>query len=482
MPFIPTEKVTGPYDLVVIGSGFGSLFFVYRALRTNPSLRIVMLERGAVKPYEEQIEAGRNSDVDPRSTFTSPHDKRWNFTIGFGGGTNCWFGQTPRMQPSDFETRTRYGVGQDWPVTYSELEEYYSEAEYIMGIAGPDDLSRLFPRSRPYPQPPHRLSTPDEIMKRAQSHAHFAMPAARARLATETRNQCCATGTCNLCPVNAKFTAYNGFRDLVDHPTLSIVTGARATSLDVENGVVRYVRFETEAGENAVGGALFVLGANAIHSPAILKSSGLDTPLTGVGLNEQVGFEVEVLLDGVDAFDGGSITSGINYSLLDGAFRRHHAGAAIYFENRWKFGLRREYGRWRQTLPLVIVVENPPSEDSRVLVRSDGVPEVHYPSATGYALRGVEAARSRLEGILAPLLVEAMEFRGFRATESHLQSSLRMGRTIEDSVVDANQIHHKARNLVVVGSSVFATCPVANPSLTVAALSLRAAHRILGRT
>ncbi|MES0214143.1 GMC oxidoreductase [Mesorhizobium sp. C280B] len=53
-----------------------------------------------------------------------------------------------------------------------------------------------------------------------------------------------------------------------------------------------------------------------------------------------------------------------------------------------------------------------------------------------------------------------------------------MGRDVTDSVVDRNMIHHKLRNLVVVGSSTYPSCSCANPSLTAAALSLRAASRI----
>jgi choline dehydrogenase-like flavoprotein len=99
---------------------------------------------------------------------------------------------------------------------------------------------------------------------------------------------------------------------------------------------------------------------------------------------------------------------------------------------------------------------------------------------TDYATRGVAATWAALEKLLAPLPVEAIVDRGWRPTESHLLSTLRMGHMPETSVVDANQVHHRLRNLVVVGSSVFPTCPNANPSLTVAALSLRAAERVLG--
>ncbi|MEO0032556.1 MAG: hypothetical protein RIS94_2314, partial [Pseudomonadota bacterium] len=123
-------------------------------------------------------------------------------------------------------------------------------------------------------------------------------------------------------------------------------------------GSITAVRFESGGREHVVTGDLFVLGANAIHSPAILLRSGIDHGPTGQGLHEAYGIEVEAMLDGVDNFDGSTITTGADYGAYDGAFRSQSGAALLYFENRWKFGLRPEPGRWRQTLPIVIVVED----------------------------------------------------------------------------------------------------------------------------
>ncbi|WYK06291.1 GMC oxidoreductase [Cereibacter sphaeroides f. sp. denitrificans] len=54
-----------------------------------------------------------------------------------------------------------------------------------------------------------------------------------------------------------------------------------------------------------------------------------------------------------------------------------------------------------------------------------------------------------------------------------------MGSDPARSVVDAGLVHHRLRNLVVVGTSTFPTCSAANPSLTAAALSLRAADLLI---
>jgi choline dehydrogenase-like flavoprotein len=478
MAFIERADVAEAYDVVVIGSGFGALFFIHRAIALKPGLRILMLERGANRERAWQIEHGRNSDIKPEETFRSADGKEWNFTIGYGGGTNCWFGQTPRLHPSDFQTRTLYNVGQDWPLSYAELEPFYCDAEEIMAIAGPADLGVIAPRSRPYPQAPHRFSSPDEIMKRAQPNLHFQMPTARASAPTRTRNACCASARCNLCPNEAKFTAQNGFADLV--PKIDILTDARALRIETEAGLARRVIYRHGAREHEVSGQTIVLGANALHSAAILLASGFDDPLIGVGINEQLGGEFEAMLDGVDNFDGGTITTGLNYSLHDGDFRRERAGALLYFENRWKYGLRTEPGRWRQSLPVLVTVENPPHPESRVTLGADGAPVVRYAGESDYCRAGLARVQAELERVLAPLPLEALYWRGERRTESHMQSSLRMGASPADSVVDAGQIHHRVRNLVVVGSSVFPSCPSANPSLTVAALSLRAAQRLYG--
>ncbi|WP_348526453.1 GMC oxidoreductase [Mesorhizobium sp.] len=87
-------------------------------------------------------------------------------------------------------------------------------------------------------------------------------------------------------------------------------------------------------------------------------------------------------------------------------------------------------------------------------------------------------AKQRLGELLRPLPVQEIFDRGQRKTESHVQGTLRMGRDATDSVVDRDMIHHKLRNLVVVGTSTFPSCSCVNPSLTAAALSLWAASRI----
>ena len=475
----PSER---QYPVVVAGTGFGSLFFVHRLLELKPDITILMLERGTFRPWEQQLAEHHNSSVPPQDTFIATGmPKAWNFTISYGGGTNCWYASTPRMHPNDFRLKSLYGRGQDWPISYETLEPYYAAAEAIMDISGPDDLSLVTPRSRPYPQPPHKFTSVDQVMKKAQPDKHFVVPTARARVANKQRPQCCASFRCDLCPVGAKFTALNGLDHITQHPNVHILLEAEVLELERSGATaISHVRFRHGGKEQKVACDLCVLGANAIHSPAILLRSGIEHPLLGRGLNEQLGYGVEVLLNGLQNFDGSTIACGANYSLYDGAFRSEYGAAYMMFENRFPYGLRKEFGRWRETLPIAIAVEEELLDENRVTIDKDGKAVVHFERHSPYAETGVKRTLALLPEVLSPLPVEQIVFKGIRKTESHLQGTLRLGAGREDSVVDHAHVHHDIRNLIVVGTSTLPTCPAVAPSLTTAAMSLRAADLAFG--
>lgn len=471
------------FDLIVIGTGFGSLFFLKKFQQLKPDARILVLEWGKHHTREWQLENGRNSEQAYTDSYRFPDgQKTWSTTIALGGGTLCWWALTPRMFPADFRMKTLYGVGMDWPITYDDLIPYYREAEEIMMISGPDDLESRFPGTAPYPMAEHRFQTPDEILKAANPNSHFAIPSARLRKAHNGRGACCSSSRCNLCPVDAKFNALNEMMTVLEAPGTQVLTGARVLSVDITNNVAEGVVFEYQGGEVAVRGDTVVLGANAIQSPFILMKSGLKHPALGKYLHEKLPATVEIMLDGTDSFDGGQASTGINYALYDAADRSKYGAATFYTENRWVTGLRTEYGRWRQVLPLRLVVEDIPQASNQVRVGDGDLPHVDHPDWSDYAYKGLEVAKASLEKALSALPVESVNFLRVENTNAHVQGTLRMGNDPSSSIVDSNQVHHQIRNLICVGTSVWASCAVANPSLTAAALSLRAAQAAAGGT
>jgi choline dehydrogenase-like flavoprotein len=481
VPFIQPSRMDASYETIVIGSGFGSLFFLSEFLKRPRKGRTLLVEWGAYKTHDWQVENKSNSIFDTESLYTRGRDERpWHYSIAFGGGTNCWWAQCPRNHPNDFQLNTKYGVGIDWPISYEDLISYYQEAEQTMLIAGPDDLGFQYPGSGRYAQPAHRMSDIDRIMKSAQPGMHFMMPNGRLSRPIRSRGACCGTADCRWCPVDAKFTALNSMQNVIEHDGLDICVDSKVAFIDVQNGIARGIRFLNTEKEYLARGDLIVLGANGIHSPLLLQQSGFTHPCIGRYLHEKIDCVVEVFLDGVNNFSGSTITTGMNLSMLDGEHRKRHGAALLLFENHWSFGMRPEYGRWRQVLPITMNVETLPQETSTVTPSSDGRPHVSFSRQSDYGLRGVQAALDRLPDVLSPLPVERIEVRHVDKISVHLQGTLRMGTDPAQSVVDAGQIHHEIRNLVVVGSSVFPTAGSAPPSLTVAALSLRAAHLLAG--
>jgi choline dehydrogenase-like flavoprotein len=75
-----------------------------------------------------------------------------------GGGTTRMGASYFRFHPDDFAVRSRVGAYEavaDWPYGYDELEKYYAQAEWEVGVSGSEPAFGG-PRSRPYPMPPLR--------------------------------------------------------------------------------------------------------------------------------------------------------------------------------------------------------------------------------------------------------------------------------------------------------------------------------------
>ena len=477
---IPAEKER--FDLVCVGTGFATAFFLIGYLRNAPaSSRVLVLERGRRNPHAWQIAHRANSDVDWKDTFVRRGDpaKDWRFNIGFGGGSSCWFGNVPRMMPSDFRLHSQHGVGIDWPVSYEDLEPYYLDAERLLHVSGPSEDSPM-PRSGDYPQPPHRFSDPDVLLKRAWPDHHFAVPTARARVATANRSACCANGVCSLCPVDAKLTIENELLAPNEDPRVNVLLEADVMSVETRGGLAEGVRYRHGGCERTVDAELVALGANALFNPHIMLRSGIEHPRLGRRLHEIASIRAEIFLDGVDNFGGSTVVTGHNYALYDSPRRSEHAAVLI---ETWNVGtLRAEYGKWRGVLPVVILAEDLPQDRNRVEVSPEDAdrPIAVFEARSEYALRGLEAAKRLLPEVMASLPVERIEYRDeLTLAGSQIQGTVMMGNDPATSIVDSHLVHHGLRNLLVLGSSAFPTGPGANPTLTLCALSLRAADYLL---
>jgi choline dehydrogenase-like flavoprotein len=475
------------YDVIVGGSGFASAFFLHELLQGRPGkLRVLVLERGEHHTHQWQRENQSNSRIQTATTFVKQGltTKDWYFTIGFGGSSNCWTACTPRMLPNDFRLRTAYGVGEDWPLSYDDIEPLYAEVEQIMGVSGPPDWT-LSPRSTPFPQPPHRLSKPDEMLRSAYPGLYYPQATARARVPTANRPACCASAHCYICPIDAKFTVLNEMKQVWSDKRLEVRTGCEIERLELGVDTASAVHYRHEGKSHRATADLFALGTNAIFNAAILKRSGDTHPLVGKRLHEQVATEVAFDLKGVENFQGSTFIPGQGYMFYDGDHRREYGGCMTENLNMLTL-VRTEFGRWRERMAMVFIVEDLPLEENRVDIDAAGNPLVIFNRYSEYGLRGLAQVRNYAEEISRHLPVErvtyADEFRHDnvpRPTEAHIQGTVVMGADTASSVVDPWLAHHRYRNVLVLGSSAFPTGAPANPTLTLSALSIRAARKLL---
>ncbi|MBL0171607.1 MAG: GMC family oxidoreductase [Gemmatimonadaceae bacterium] len=469
------------YDAIFIGTGFASTFFLRSYLeRASRTARVLVLERGRFDTHAWQLRTGRTSSVDATATFVNESPaKEWVFSVGFGGGSNCWTAGVGRLMPNDFRMRSQYGVGTDWPLSYADLEPFYQAAEEIMAVSGPDDNRQLFPRSRPYPQPPHDFSRPDLLLKQRNPDAFFQQPTARARLATSRRPACCANGVCRLCPIGAKFTIENELGYLYQDPRVTLRTEATAQAVQTAAGIVSGVTFEHAGMTQEAAADLVVLGANAIFNAHILLRSGFRHALLGRRLHEQAAVDVQVKLNGLDNVGGSTLITGQGYAFYDGVHRTERAAAMVETLN--PVVVRLERGRWRQLMNLTVSFESLGDDDNLVAFdpsRPD-LPIVRHDAPSPYTQRAIDRVPAMMDEFLAGLPVESIAVDAPTSNEAHIIGTTVMGNDPASSVLDKHSVYHGVPNLVVLGSGAFPTSAPMQPSLTISAMALWSAAGVL---
>lgn len=472
------------YDVIMVGTGFASSFFLMRYLEhAGPAARVLVLERGGADPKAWQLEQRRTSSLMPEEVFVNlTPEKEWLTSPGFGGNSKCWWAGATRMMPGDFKLRSRYGVGSDWPLAYDDLEEHYGVVETVMAVSGPPDSP--MPRSRPFPLPPHRLSDPDALLKKHFPAGWFHPATARASVPTPQRAACCASGICELCPVDAKFTIQNGLAAIYQDPRVTLRLHCEVASIDTAAGSVRAVRFRNGGQPESAAAELFVLGASALFNPHIMLRSGLTHPLLGRRLHEQMSVDVSLDLAGVKAYNGSTTISGNGYLFYEGEHRREHAACLIETWNSpfayQRASLRTERGRWNERAYMRFMFDDLPRDDNTVEVyaRDPRLAVAEFNGYSDYAQRGVDRVPKMVDQLAQALPIERIVSISLARTTAHIQGTVVMGDDPASSIVDRHLVHHQLRNLLVLGASAFPTASPAYPTVTVSALSLWAADHL----
>ena len=202
-----------------------------------------------------------------------------------GGLAMHWGGVTPRFSPEDFRVKSLYGIGDDWPVSYDELEPFFQEAEQRIGVAGEQGPKEMDPRAKPFPMPALPLTYNLEQLKRWTDSAGIAMwsqPSSKNTVPFGGRAVCCRNDTCSpICPVGAKYSPDFTWNTLRAAKRVQLIPRTLVRRLVVEEGSNRVVR--AEAVRRDRGGATgtpvhfrartFVIAAGYTWSPHLLLLS-----------------------------------------------------------------------------------------------------------------------------------------------------------------------------------------------------------------
>jgi choline dehydrogenase-like flavoprotein len=403
------------YDAVIVGSGVaGSI--VAKELSAQ-GYRVLILEAGPdrdmtvagfntyVEHFHSAVEKDNNAPFprnpnapSPRSPDTHKLVPGQPGTSGYfvqqgplaldsayirvAGGTTTHFQSTTlRMLPEDFQLRSRYGQGLDWPISYEDLMPYYRQAEFELGVsADVEDQAYYGIHFEPgyvYPMQKIPISYLDKTVAKGIDGLQVGLDGQtftlKVRSIPQGRNgipnpkydngkgyvpvgavsghqaelgeRCQGNANCTpICPVQAKYDGRKTLYKALGTGRVDFLAQAVASQIQIDPTSGRVIRIqfkayhsltspEYETGE--VRGKLFVLAANAVENARLMLASGLRSTsgLVGKNLMDHPYLLAWALMPEVTGTMRGPLgTSGIE-EFRSGSFRRAQSAFRIDIHN-----------------------------------------------------------------------------------------------------------------------------------------------------
>jgi choline dehydrogenase-like flavoprotein len=495
------------YDVLIVGTGAGGGTLAQKLAPSGK--KILVLERGDYMPLEEQ----NISDVDifqkeryhaPENWYDSdgePFVPQTNYAVG--GNTKIYGAALQRMRERDFEAVPHQdGLSPEWPLTYGQLEPYYTMAEALYQVHGQSGADPTEPnRSADYSYPPvNHAPVVEKIVEdiAAQGCHPFPLPMSLSLQEDDP------TGDSEIF----------GLAPAVKHDNVTLKTGARVTCLHTNpSGTeVKAVQAMVNGQDYLFFADIVVLACGAINSAALLLNStndqhpqGLANGSDQVGRNlmkvqmssivqisakpnsgkfpRSVGVNDYYWGDNQFSYPMGHIQN-IGGVLQDAIFAESPPVLSLVTRLMPNFGLKqlatRSIGWWAMTEVL-------PDPKNRVEVKN-GKLYLHYTPNNAEAhdrlvYRWLDVLKSIEKGDPTTFQRAGMHPRGEvpLSVVANQCGTCRMGNDPTTSVLDVNCRSHQVDNLYVVDSSFFPSCASVGPALTVIANALRVGDHLLER-
>jgi len=507
------------YDVIIIGSGAGGGTL---ALKLAPSgKRILILERGPHLPREKQN--WNATEVFPRNRYVSAdiwHDRdNKPFQPGVhyfvGGATKMYGAALFRLRKEDFTAhRTADGMTPDWPISYDDLEPYYTQAERLYNVHGQrgDDPTDP-PASAPYPFPPvshePRIQELADNLKRAGYHPSFAPTGIMLNEADPANSQCIRCDTCDgfPCLVHAKADAeVVAVRPALQYPNVTLLTDAHVQRLEssASGREVTSVIVERGGQREEYSSSVVVVSCGAANSARLLLASSSDRHPRGlangsdlVGRNYMFHNAIAVVAlsqhENPTVFQKTLTVNDFYFNAPDYEFPLGNiqmigkSQGPMFQDDAPRFAPGWTLDQMaRHAVDFWLTGEDLPLAQNRVTLNSQGGIQLHYEFSN---LDPANRLRHKLQGMLEhldlhPHLIPNNLYLGKSipiAGVGHQSGTCRFGNDPKTSVLDVNCQAHEVDNLYVVDTSFFPSIGAVNPSLTAIANALRVGDHLLQR-
>lgn len=507
------------FDVIIIGTGAGGGTLAYALAPSGK--RILLLERGGYVPREKD-----NWDTHAVVLEGKYHIKEaWYDKDGkefhpgthyfVGGNTKFYGAALVRLRREDFgEIRHHGGISPAWPISYEDLEPYYTKAEQLYqvhGVRGIDPTEP--PASAPYLYPPvsHEWRI-QQLSDDLQKLGHHPFPLPMGVMLDEKdphKSRCIRCNTCDghPCLVNAKADAQIICVDpALEHPSVALLTNAYVSRLETSASgrEVAKVHVERNGAKETYSADIVVVSCGAINSAALLLRSANDKHPNGLAnSSDQVGRNYMCHLNSVmlaiSRCENPTVfqkTLGLNdfyFASKDWEYPMGHisfvgksdanvlAAGAPRIVPGFTLALMAKH-----SLDFWLTSEDLPDPNNRVTPTKQGGIMLNY---TANNVEGHKRLQAKLKSLLKYInctedLLHMNAYIGKRiplAGVAHQNGTIRFGHDPKTSVLDVNCKAHDLDNLYVVDASFFPSSGAVNPALTIMANALRVGDYLLER-
>jgi choline dehydrogenase-like flavoprotein len=511
------------YDVIIIGSGAGGGTLARQLAPSGKN--ILILERGDwLKREAENWDATavfeQNRYVSPDTWYDRngrPFQPQVHYFVG--GATKMFGAALYRLRREDFgELRHHDGISPAWPITYEELEPYYTRAEqmyHVHGLRGRDPTEP--PASAPYPcEPVSNEPRVQQLFDDLTAAGYHPFPAPCAVMMNERNmaySTCIRCQTCDgfPCLVHAKSDAeVVAVRPALEFPNVTLFRNAKALKLETNADGTAIAEVVAEVGgeREVFRGDIVVVSCGAANTAKLLLMSANDKHPNGLANgSDQVGrnymfhnsqavlavsrepnttiFQKTIALnDFYFGMDGFEYPMG-NIQMIGKSLGPMYRGEKPLETALLPMGLLGDLAR--HAVDFWLSTEDLPDPENRVTVDSTGNLTLSYtPNNQVSQQKLYEKLKSMLSHLgmhpnhLIPRNIY-MKTDIAIAGCAHQAGTCRFGTDAKSSVLDPNCKAHELDNLYVVDTSFFVSIGALNPSLTAIANAIRVGDHLLQR-